>query len=100
MGPVRRHVRDAAVQFRTPALDAEAQIQVSANDAAMQTDYRIRFDNFGLPLGLTVVDVLRATRQRGANLDWITRGLISNILPICKGVSQSPRCQTLMQWLD
>jgi len=52
--PLRERVSDAAIQFRTPALDAEAQIRISANDVATQTDHQIGFDNFGLPPGLTV----------------------------------------------
>ena len=65
----------AAVQFQVPALDAKTQIQISVSDVAMQTEYHSRLDNFGLPPGLTLATVLRATRQRGANLEWILDSL-------------------------
>ena len=62
------HTNDAEVQFQVPALDAQTQFQISANDAEVQTEFHSRLDNFGLTPGLSLVTVIRATRQRGAGI--------------------------------
>jgi len=66
---------DAEVQFQVPALEAETQFQVSVNDVEMQTEFHSSFDNFGLPSGLTLAAVIRATRQRGADIAWLVHGI-------------------------
>lgn len=68
--PTRTH--DAAVQFRTPMMDTETQIQMSASEEVTQMDYQAGFDNFGLSPGL---DMANATRHRGVTERWITQGI-------------------------
>jgi len=48
--------------------DAKILAKVSVSDADTQADYQTKLDNFGLPQGMNLSAVIRATRQRGAKI--------------------------------
>ena len=67
--------RNVGVQFQVPVKNAETQQQISVGDAITQTECLTKVNNLGLPSGLTTDLLLRATRRRRTDLQWITYGI-------------------------
>jgi len=69
------NTKNVGVQFQVPVQNTETQHQISVGDAITQIECLAKVNNFGLPPGLTLGALLRATRRRGTDLQWITYGI-------------------------
>ena len=69
------NTKNVGVQIQVPVKNVETQHQISVGDADTQTERLMEVNKLGLPPGLTTETLLRATKKRGTDLQWITYGV-------------------------